>query len=335
MIYPTFNALMEAYLQHLEGRPCYQRTVRVATQWIDGLTATPTRAQLLARMREKCPQDFAAGATQANKELALVRAACRWGIYRESWDGDPTVGIKKWKSPKRKRLCKYDELRKLLHYFDFASTEAEIRDRALFGLMLFTGCRPSEARSAKVSDVTAYGLMGNWHKGRTKTGETQEVPLPAQLMPWLAAWKAIRPTGSPYLFPGQEDRPTSADNVRLRWDTIRTQLVIHGLWTYDLRRTLACSLGNELKPSYDDHTIRAILNHSDGAGALGHYYFKSFDSLTGPIQAYADWLWALKGASPYDAGTDGIGSALTPAAKYPLMPLSAPAATAAQRTGER
>lgn len=300
MIYPTFHALMEAYLQHLVGRPCYDRTVRIATQWIDGLTETPTRAQLLARMLEKCPQDFAAGATAANKELALVRAACRWGIYRESWtQGDPTVGIKKRKSPKRKRLCKYDELRKLLHHFDFASTEAEIRDRALFGLMLFTGCRPSEARSAKVGDITSYGLMGSWIKGRTKTGETQEVPLPSQFMPWIAAWKAIRPTGSSALFPGSEGQPMSADTVRLRWTAIRAQLAIHGLWTYDLRRTLACSLGNELKPAYDDHTIRAILNHSDGAsGALGHYYFKSFDSLTGPIQAYADWLWALKGQTP-------------------------------------
>jgi len=56
---------------------------------------------------------------------------------------------------------------------------------------------------------------------------------------------------------------------------------------------LACTLGNELH--VDDHTIRAIINHHEDS-TLGHYYFKSFDSLTAPIQAYADWLCALKKA---------------------------------------
>lgn len=78
----------------------------------------------------------------------------------------------------------------------------------------------------------------------------------------------------------------------LRWTSKSTRVNIHGLWTYDLRRTLACYLSNELR--YDDHTVRAILNHYDGT-ALGRYSFKSFDSLTVPIQHYADWLWALKG----------------------------------------
>ena len=64
-----------------------------------------------------------------------------------------------------------------------------------------------------------------------------------------------------------------------------------GLWNYDLRRTLACYLSDELH--YDDVTIWAVLNHSDGSG-LSHYCFKSFDSLAKPIQEYAAWLWRLR-----------------------------------------
>ena len=67
------------------------------------------------------------------------------------------------------------------------------------------------------------------------------------------------------------------------------------MWNYDLRRSLVCYLHNEL--GYDATTIRAILNHSDGS-ALSHYLFKSFDSLTKPIQHYADWLWELSDAHP-------------------------------------
>jgi len=36
---------------------------------------------------------------------------------------------------------------------------------------------------------------------------------------------------------------------------LRTRLGITGLWNYDLRRTLATSMSNEL--GYDDSTIRA------------------------------------------------------------------------------
>lgn len=290
----TFPALIMAYLAHLQGRAGQSRSVRVASQWIVHLPDAPTREQLMARHTAKGHGHFQPGAAQANKELALVRAACRWGLYYGRWTGgDPTAGIRKWKTAKRKRIGKFDELREVLHFFDEAETSTEIRDRALFGLQLFTGCRTGEARTARIDAITPYGTMGAWNKGKTKTGEDQELPLPWQIMTWIAAWKAIRlekraDDPSPYLFVGQwPGLPLSDDGSRLRWSIIRTRLNIHGLWTYDLRRTLAYCLSNELH--YDDHTIRAILNHYDGT-ALGRYSFKSFDSLIKPIQHYADWL---------------------------------------------
>lgn len=294
MIINSFVDLITAYLETLRGRASHPKMLSVAAPWIATLDHTPTRAEILARQHAICAGHFQPNATKANKELALIRAACRWGLYQERWTGgDPTLGLKKWKTPKRRRTGKFDELRKVLGYFDRASNEVEIRDRALYGLMLFTGCRPSEARMARLDAITPYGEMGCWLKGRTKTGENQELPLPTQLMPWLAAWKAIRPNNvSPYLFGGQRmGEAMTATMVTLRWHDLRLILGIHGLWNYDLRRTLATSMSNEL--GYDDATIRAILNHSDGS-ALGHYCFKSFDSLTDPIQRYADWLCALK-----------------------------------------
>ena len=302
----SFSVLIKAYLAHLEGRSGHRRSVRVASQWITRLIETPAREELIARHTSKGHGHFQSGAAQANKELALVRAACRWGLYYGCWTGgDPTAGIRKWKTPKRKRIGKLDELRTLLHFFDRAETPVEIRDRALFGMQLFTGCRTGEARTARIDAITPYGTMGAWNKGKTKTGEDQELPLPSQAMAWIDAWKEIRPLDhpSPYLFAGQAfQEPLTEDGVRLRWSIIRTRLNIHGLWTYDLRRTLACYLSNELR--YDDHTIRAILNHYDGT-ALGRYSFKSFDALTKPIQHYADWLWALKGEN-HEEPADGV-----------------------------
>ena len=294
MIYHGFPELIQGYLAYLTNRPGHRRTVRVASQWILTLTETPNRAHLLARHIAKGHGDFQPGSTQANKELAVIRAACRWGLYQERWTGgDPTFGIKKWKMARRKRICKFEEIRQLLGHFDRARTSTEIRDRALFGLQLFTGCRTGEARTARMDAITPYGTMGAWNKGKTKTGEDQELPLPWQVMHWIESWKAIRPPNpSPYLFAGQWiGAPLSDDGVRVRWSILRTQLGIQGLWTYDLRRTLASYLSNELQQ--DDKTIQAILNHYDGR-AISHYVHKTFDSLTSVIQRYADWLCALQ-----------------------------------------
>jgi integrase len=294
MRYQGFHELIRAYLDTLKGRSSHANRCRDAAPWILTLTSTPIRRQILDRHKEKGHGHFQPGAAQANSELSLIRAACRWGIYEDVWnEGDPTVGIRKWKTAKRKRTCKFDELSRLLTYFDKAATEVEIRDRALFGLMLFTGCRPSEARKAPLNAITPYGEMGAWIKGKTKTGENQELPLPKQLMPWIAAWKEIRPTegDNPYLFPGQwRGMPTSGDNVRFRWEVIRNILNITGLWTYDLRRTLVCEMRNSLH--VQDSIRKAIINHTE-ASAFGHYDFVTFDALTGPIQQYADWLWGL------------------------------------------
>jgi integrase/recombinase XerD len=295
VIYTNLDELLHAYLhEHLQGRASQSRSIELARQWLLTLPALPTRRQILERHLSKGKGHYEKGATQANNELALLRAACRWGMYQDRWQGgDPTAGIKKWKTAKRKRVAKFQEIPLLLRYFARAITDIEIRDRALYGLMLFTGCRPSEARTALVHSITPYGEMGCWQKGKTKNGETYEVPIPKQLMPWIAAWKAIRPTDRPseYLFPGQDlNQPISMDAVGKRWHDIRLIVGLPGLWNYDLRRSMASHMSNELDTS--DAKIDAILGH-EKTSSLGHYLHVSFDAMTEPIQAYAEWLMAL------------------------------------------
>ena len=297
MEYQRFPDLVQAYLDSLSGRACYTRRVQVAAEWIRHLTHPPTRTQLLERHRAKGHGDFQPGSTQANAELALIRAACRWGIYHERWTGgDPTVGIKKWRTAKRRTICKYEHLKALLARWTQATTPLDMRDRALFGIMLLTGCRPSEIRHAKLGAIVPYGSMGCWRKPTTKTGEPHEIPIPSQAMGWLVAYMAVRahddPRGNnPYLFPGQAFQASLASTtLRDRGATIRRELGSVGLWNYDLRRTMASYLGNELH--YDDKTIQAVLNHHDGR-ALSHYYHVSFDALTTVVQRYADWVFGV------------------------------------------
>jgi integrase len=295
----TYAALMTAYLESLKDKAAYDRSFRVASQWILHQQETPTRQQLIARMLEKGKGDYQPGCQQANKELAIQRAAFRWGLYHDKWHGgDPTVGIKKFKTKKRKRIAKFLEIRALLDFFEFAQSETDIRNRALYGVALLTGCRPSEVRTARLGSIVPYGNGGAWNKGQTKTGEEQEIPLPSQAMRWVEDWLAVRATNerykqSPWIFPGQDPRePIGEDATRKGWQEIRDGLRLNGLWNYDLRRTLASYMSNELGQS--DIRVQAILNHSDGR-ALSHYCHVSFDAMVGILQGYADWLFNLKG----------------------------------------
>lgn len=289
-MHTRFADLITAYLeQHLKGKASYSRQRYVAARWLLALQDVPTRAQIRER-QQVCAQT----PSQANTEFMLLRAAIRWGLYHERWEGhDPTIGIKKFKTKKRKRVTKMEEIKTLLAHFARAQTHTEIRDRALLGLMLFTGCRPGEARIATLHSITSYGSMGCWKKGITKNGEEYEVPVPAQYLIWLEAWKAIRPSArpNPYLFSGQGFlEPLTEHMVVHLWRDLRLRLGLEGLWNYDLRRSLATHMSNELK--IDSAVIDAILGH-ENTSSLGHYLHVSFDAMTGPIQQYADWLYGV------------------------------------------
>ena len=162
MRYATCRELIQAYLdEHLKPKASYHNQLHVAKHWLLTLIETPTRTQIRERHLLKGHGHFQPGAAQANNELMLLRAAIRWGIYHDRWEGhDPTVGLKKWKTKKRKHTAKVEEMKLIVAHFEKASTPEEIRDRALFGLMLFTGCRPGEARCAKLDAITPYRHMG-------------------------------------------------------------------------------------------------------------------------------------------------------------------------------
>jgi integrase len=167
--------------------------------------------------------------------------------------------------------------------------------------------------------------MGCWYKGKTKNKKKYEVPVPSQYMPWLAAWKAIRPTDrpNPYLFPGQQfEKPLTDTAIFKYWRDLRKTLGLTGLWNYGLRRSLATILSNELK--YRDAVIDAILGH-EKTTSLGHYLHVSFDAMTEPIQHYADWLCGLS-TQP----TESKGKSQT-AVVSPMMPAAKPIAYQSHR----
>jgi integrase/recombinase XerD len=135
----------------------------------------------------------------------------------------------------------------LLSYIEGLPTE---RDRALFGICLYTTARVNEACSLHTADV--YGADGRvrdritFRRAATKgKQETRSVPVSPELRELLTAYRSDRP----YLFPGRWGRghicPESADSI-LR--AAFKRLGIEGASTHSFRRTAITWMHNERVP---------------------------------------------------------------------------------------
>lgn len=96
----------------------------------------------------------------------------------------PAAGIEKPEGYKHHRRALTATERKF-----FAAVSLEDRRYFYFALMLFCGCRPSEAASAKGSDLSVKGGVPMLHIRGTKTAKSDRyVPVPAEL------WDKIKDT---------------------------------------------------------------------------------------------------------------------------------------------
>ncbi|MBD1998018.1 tyrosine-type recombinase/integrase [Leptolyngbya sp. FACHB-541] len=123
----------------------------------------------------------------------------------------------------------------LLSYIEGLPTE---RDRALFGICLYTTARVNEACSLHTADV--YGTDGRvrdritFRRATTKgKQETRSVPVSPELRKLLEGYRIdprqISFAARPYLFPGRWGRgricPESADAILYQFSKVRRQMV--------------------------------------------------------------------------------------------------------------
>ncbi|MEG4015490.1 MULTISPECIES: tyrosine-type recombinase/integrase [unclassified Microcoleus] len=141
------------------------------------------------------------------------------------------------------------------------------RDRALFGICLYTACRIAEACSLEVIDIyTARGTVRptiNFRKGNTKGKlQTRTIPVIEDLRSLLTSWKPN--TGKTYLFPSRHRchhwhhlQSDSADRI-LREAFERVG--IEGASTHSFRRTALTQMSNAGIPL---RIIQEISGHSN------------------------------------------------------------------------
>jgi integrase/recombinase XerD len=126
----------------------------------------------------------------------------------------------------------------------FSDGLSAARDRALFGLCLYTGCRISEALSLRWEDIQADLITFRRRNTKGKLA-TRAVHIHPHLQAFLDAYRSPM-TVHGYLFPGRSPHPTPltrfmADKIlRMACDRIG----LHGISTHSFRRTALTTMSN-------------------------------------------------------------------------------------------
>ena len=146
----------------------------------------------------------------------------------------------------------------------FAEEFIRERDRALFGICLFTGCRVSEALALQTSDIKGGTLT--FRKSTTKGKLKTRV---VDIQPGLAQLLAEYPTSPGALFPGIRGR--SLTLTRFMADKILKaacgRIGLEGVSTHSFRRTALTMMSSAGIPL---RVIQEISGHND-LGTLQRY----------------------------------------------------------------
>lgn len=221
---------------------------------------------------------------QANRALGVLKAMIRWGIKLQLCETDPTPGVKRFPVQSRSRYLTIEELHRLIQYLD----SAPLNIKLYVLIVLTSGCRRSEARMMKWSDLDL--THRRWTKPHTKNGQWHVVPLPEQI---IAAIQR-HPKQNHWVFPGQHEKAWSLAGIEKAWGRVRRQCNLADVRIHDLRRTAASHLainGENLT------TIQKMLDHSS-LQATAIYARLNLDALDGALQRNANRFFSSENMTP-------------------------------------
>jgi len=124
-------------------------------------------------------------------------------------------------------------------------------------LSLNTGMRRGEVFNLRWQDVSLQGKTLTVAGEGAKTSETRHIPLNAEALTTLKAWKE-QASGTGYVFPGAEGKPMA--DVKTAWLELLKNAGIVGFRWHDMRHDFASRLVMAGVPL---NTVRDLLGHAD------------------------------------------------------------------------
>ena len=268
----TVGEILDAYTASLKGRASYrvvESDVRLHLKPALG------RIQVAGLTGERI-REFHQRLTRAGKvrRAGACITTLRTALRRAGADPAPAMVVKAVTWRRRRRAASLDELRRFFVACDDALTSGEVWPWAvyLFLLLVLTGARPAEIRTARWSDVDLGSgrLVRREHKMAAK-GEDRVIELTDPALRILE--RIPRIAQSPYLIPGKRPgEPLKVYDKPWRW--IKERAGLGDLWVYDLRRTYA-SMG--LGAGLTLAQIGKTLGHSHASTTDGYAWLQPSD----------------------------------------------------------
>ena len=239
---PTFKAWVKEYLgiieerkkrpyhdkYHLQGPPGGRgheakeslAMERWAKRPLDSITARDVEAWVQALGQQ--------GRIHANRAYASLRSCMESAIHNGIIRENPCRFVKKFpENPPRQRVLDDKEQEQLDKAIDKLKNPFE---RAFFRLLRETGCRKSEALTARWEDLDLVG--GVWTIPSPKAGRPQSMPLPQRTVIML---RGLDRKGD-WVFPGRTEG-THRTEVKDVWERLKATAKLEGVTIHDLRRT--------------------------------------------------------------------------------------------------
>ncbi len=146
-----------------------------------------------------------------NRALVMIRRFLEWLVVEGRLEANPAKGVKELR---RQQLApkglERADVRRLLREIELRQ---DIRAAAIFGLLLFTGCRVSDFVNLELTDLMIGERSGSVVFRHGKGGKQRTVPLPLPARRALQEYLETRPPVSSKVFIGERG-PITDDGVR-------------------------------------------------------------------------------------------------------------------------
>ena len=145
----------------------------------------------IADFRDFLQREKKQAASTINRNIASLRKYFKWLTVKNYITTCPTSQIKEIrKQPIAPQGLTRAEIRKLLREVELRN---DIRNKAIFTLVLYTGARLSDVVNLELSDVMLLERSGSCTFRQGKGNKVRTVPLPLQARKALSAYLEIRP----------------------------------------------------------------------------------------------------------------------------------------------
>ncbi len=189
--------------------------------------------------REYLRQEKRQAVSTINRNLASIRKYFKWLFQKDHITVNPALSIKELKrQPLAPQGLTRSEVRKLLREVEL---RRDIRAKAIFSMVLYTGARLSDVTYCELSDLSISERTGTVFFRHGKGSKQRVVPLPLQARKALSDYLETRPpVDSQRVFIGERGQ-LNRRGIQAIFEKYRALTGIENLHCHVLRHTLSHS----------------------------------------------------------------------------------------------